>query len=142
MAKSSQSRGKAGEDAARLALASAGFKMIERIGTPVRLVKHPFVDGYFRVIYGERVAADFRAVGPLGVSVMAEVKTVDTLRWSDFRAHQPDALSEHEACGGVSLVAWVRDEVYIMRWCDMLAAGFAPRKSLSVAQARALRVRA
>jgi len=137
MSRAEQAQGKAGETAARLALQSLGYRAIEKIGTPVRLIPHPSARGYYRVIYGEPVAADWSAVGPGGVSVRVEVKTTDhNLRWSDFRQHQPGKLSEHEDAGGVSLVVWVTGlSVLVMRWREVLAAGFGPGKSLTVAQA-------
>jgi len=108
--------GKAGEGAAARALAALGICMIERIGTPVRLLPH---GRYFAVIWGERVSGDHRGVLPGGRSVLAETKTAldRNLRWSDLRAHQPQRLSRHAELGGLSLLVWVHESgVYVMQW--------------------------
>jgi hypothetical protein len=67
---------------------------------------------------------------------MAEVKTIDqhNLRWSDFRPHQPAALTEHADLGGLTLVIWVYgNEQFVLSWP---IPGFGPGKSISPEWAR------
>ena len=94
--------------------------MVERIATPVRCIPHPRQHGYYRVIWDEPVSGDHRGlIGEEGRSVLIEVKTIldRNLRFSDFRSHQPDRLSEHARLGGLSLVVWVHTSgVYVMTW--------------------------
>ena len=121
MTRQEQRIGKAGEGAAARALAALGICMVERIGTPVRLIPH---GRYFAVIWGEWVSGDHRGVLPGGRSVLAETKTAldRNLRWSDLRAHQPQRLSRHAELGGLSLLVWVHESrvhesrVYVMQW--------------------------
>ena len=111
--------GEAGQNLAAAALRSYGVEMVEKIGTPVRCIPHPTQRGYYRVIWNEPVAGDHRGILAGGRSVLAETKTIldRNLRWSDFRAHQPAALSEHARLGGLSLIIWVHHSgVYVMSW--------------------------
>lgn len=120
------------------ALRAFGVNMIEKIGTPVRCIPHRTQRGYFRVVWDEPVAGDHRGVIGDGRSVLAETKTVldRNLRWSDFRDHQPGALSEHAALGGLSLVVWVHASgVYVMTWP---IPGFGPGTSIDVPRATEL----
>ena len=140
MTRAQQAQGKVGEQAAMYALAAAGVYAIERVGTPVRLIasRSP---GLFKVVFGEPVAGDFRGVGLHGQSVLAEVKTVQhNLRWSDFREHQPGKLTEHDSYGGTSLVVWVHDVIYVMRWRDMVQRGFTFGGSITPDIARAIAI--
>lgn len=131
MSRSEQQIGKGGENAARLALLASGVLMVEKIGTPVRLLpagRH----GIFKVIFGERVSGDHRGIMPDGRSVLAETKTIleRNLAWSDLREHQPDKLQEHADYHGLSLLVWVHmTGVYIMEWP---VPGFGPRKSITI----------
>jgi hypothetical protein len=133
VSRTQQRTGKHGEDVAVDMLLLLGVREVERIGTPVRLVPAR-EEGTYRVFWGERVAGDMRGVMDNGLSVLAETKTIRDrkLRWSDFRPHQPAALSRH-AEYALSLVVWVHSSgVYVMRWpID----GFGPRKSIGVEQA-------
>ena len=122
-----------------MALRSLGYVNLMRIATPVRIVGTRRIGRgtWYRIVWADPVPGDIMGETPDGRGLLAEVKTVEhNLRWSDFRSHQPPALS---AWNGDALVVWVHTTgVYVMRWGDMLAAGFAPRKSLTVEQARAL----
>jgi hypothetical protein len=118
MAKKSDVLGKQGELLAMGALRARGFLMPEQISTPVKLIPHPKAKGYFRVVYGEKVSGDTRAVLPGGISVLIETKTIfdRNLRWGDLSPHQPGRLDRH-AEEAVSLLAWVFDQgVQLMRW--------------------------
>jgi hypothetical protein len=135
MTRAQQNIGKHGETLAASVLSGLGVEMIERIGTPVSLVPHPHIPGYFRVIYAETVSGDHRGILPGGRSVLVEVKTIvdRNLRYSDLRTHQPDRLSEHANHGGLSVLVWVHGSgVYPMIWP---VSGFYPGKSLNVVQA-------
>src|SRR5512143_1383787 len=123
MTKREDQIGKYGQTRAAVRLESMGLKMVEPIGTPVRLIPHPTAKGYYRVIFGQTVSGDHRAVGPGGRSVLAETKTImgRNLQWSDFREHQPGALSRHADLGGLSLVVWVAENgIYVIDWRDLI----------------------
>lgn len=153
MAKKSQSIGAGGEQIAEMRLRGIGLGMVEKIGTPVKLVSIPKrtrkymqkfgfnPNGVFRVIFGEKVSGDRRALVPgSGVSVLIETKTIldRNLRWSDLRDHQPGRLDYHVELGGISLLAWVHQTgVYVLQWP---VPDFGPRKSITVDQARWLEI--
>lgn len=126
MSKRQKQIGDAGQNLAANALRQLDVRMVEKIGTPVKCIptSRP---GVFTVIWGEKVAGDHRGVLVGGRSVLAETKTIldRNLRWSDFREHQPAALTEHAELGGLSLVVWVHSSgVYVMQWpVDGLEAG-------------------
>jgi hypothetical protein len=133
--------GKNGEQTARSVLHGLGLEMIEKVGTPVRLIpvsqkiSRNDPRAAYHVIFGEKVAADHRAMFPDGCSVLIEVKTVydRNLVWSDLREHQPGKLSQHTALNGLSLLVWVHDSgVYVMRWP---VDGFRPGKGITPHQA-------
>lgn len=131
--------GKMGQEQAASALRRLGVNMVEKIGTPTKLIPAR-VKGTFKVIWGERVSGDHRGILENGISVLAETKTIldSNLKWSDFRDHQPGALDAHHSYGGVSLVVWVHDSgIYVMRWP---IPGFGPRKSITPEQAAALQI--
>ena len=136
--KREQQIGKNGEQTARSVLDGLGLEMIEKIGTPVNLI--PVRSGnqknVFFVVWGEKVAADHRALLPDGRSVLIEVKTIydRNLVWSDLREHQPAKLQQHADLNGLSLLVWVHDSgVYVMRFP---IEGFGPGKGITPAQAQ------
>lgn len=125
--------GKDGEQLARSVLAGLGLEMIEKIGTPVKLipVRSAHQKNVFFVVWGEKVAADHRAMLPDGRSVLIEVKTIydRNLVWSDLREHQPAKLQQHANLNGLSLLVWVHDSgVYVMRFP---IEGFGPGKGIT-----------
>jgi hypothetical protein len=139
MTKRNQSIGSAGEEQSAAALRRIGVEMVEKIGTPVRLLpaREP---GTYRVIWGEKVSGDHRGLTPDGYSVLAETKTIldRNLRWSDLREHQPARLSEHARCNGISLLVWVHSTgIYIMRWP---VAFFSPGTSITSEQAGEIQI--
>lgn len=145
MSRAEQKIGKDGEALGVVALRNIGVEQIERIGTPVTIIRDPRNPGkILKVFYGEPVAADYRGVYVvppynIGQSVMAEIKTVEhNLRLSDFQDHQPGKLSEHADLGGLSLVVWVHSTgIKVMRWpID----GFKPGHGLTPEKAELLRV--
>jgi hypothetical protein len=122
--------GKIGQEHAAAALRRLGVNMVEKIGTPVKLIPAR-VKGTYKVVWGEKVSGDHRGILEDGTSVLAETKTImdRNLVWSDLRDHQPERLSEHAQYGGVSLLVWVHSSgVYVMRWP---VRGFGPRKSIT-----------
>src|SRR3990167_3160143 len=126
--------GKEGEERAANALRSKGVEMVEKIGTPVRIVpgRAP--------LWGEKVSGDHRGVLPGGTSVLAETKTImdRNLVWSNLREHQPGRLTRHAELGGISLLVWVHSTgVYVMLWP---VEGFGPRKSISPDRASELAI--
>lgn len=129
--------GKIGQEHAAAALRRLGVNMVEKIGTPVKIIPAR-VKGTYTVVWGEKVSGDHRGILANGVSVLAETKTImdRNLVWSDLREHQPDALSKHAEYGGVSLLVWVHSTgVYVMRWP---VADFGPRKSITPERAQEL----
>ncbi len=131
--------GKIGQEHAAAALARVGVNMVEKIGTPVKLIPAR-VPGTYKVVWGEKVSGDHRGILDNGISVLAETKTImdRNLVWSDLRDHQPTRLNTHADLGGVSLLVWVHSTgVYVMRWP---VAGFGPRKSITPEQADTLNV--
>lgn len=151
MSKRNQQIGKTGENLADIRLRAIGLEMVEKIGTPVILQSLPKraisalrktgvnASMVFRVIFGEKVSGDRRAVVPIsGRSVLIETKTIfdRNLRWSDLRKHQPERLDRHTELGGLSLIAWVNETgVYIMKWPIQ---DFGPGKSITVDIAKKL----
>lgn len=137
MTRQQQTQGKHGQNEAASLLAGWGLAMIEQIGTPVKLIPYGANKNIFRVIWGETVSGDHRAILPGGRSVLIETKTVydRNLRYSDLRPHQPERLSKHAAIGGLSLLCWVHDVkqngVFVMEWTKDGIEGFAPGKSLT-----------
>lgn len=135
--KREQKIGKDGEQLARSVLDGLGLEMIEKIGTPVKLIPVSSArKNVYQVIFGEKVAADHRAMLPDGRSVLIEVKTIDerNLAWSDLREHQPAKLQQHAELNGLSLLVWVHGmEVFVMRWP---VDGFGPGKGITPEQAK------
>jgi hypothetical protein len=131
MSKSQDRTGKAGQNYAASALSILGIRMVEKIGTPVKLIPSRF-PGLFGVRFEEKVSGDHRGILPGGRGVLAETKTIlnRNLTYSDLRVHQPARLSEHAELGGLSLLVWVRapHEIYVMEWpID----GFGPGKGIT-----------
>ena len=129
--------GKIGQEHAAAALRRLGVNMVEKIGTPVKIIPAR-VKGTYTVVWGEKVSGDHRGILANGVSVLAETKTImdRNLVWSDLREHQPDALSQHASFSGLSLLVWVHSTgVYVMRWP---VPGFGPRKSITPERAQEL----
>jgi len=138
MSRQEQNTGKHGEELARSVLAGLGLEFIEKIGTPVKLipVRSAHQKNVFFVVWGEKVAADHRAMLPDGRSVLIEVKTIydHNLVWSDLRDHQPAKLQQHADMNGLSLLVWVHDSgLYVMRFP---IEGFGPGKGITPRQAQ------
>lgn len=139
MARKEQKLGKAGEELAMNAVRSLGVEMVERIGTPVKIIRTKGV--WSQVVWGEKVSGDARGVLPGGRSVLIETKTIldRNLQYGDMRPHQPERLSRHAELGGLSLLVWVHSSgVYVMEWpiCD-----FRHGKSITPETAQRLNLR-
>jgi hypothetical protein len=118
MTKAQQQVGKAGEDWAANAVRALGVEMVERIGTPVKIVRTK-PGGWVQIVWGEKVSGDTRGVLPGGRSVLVETKTIleRNLQWGDLRPHQPGRLSQHAELGGLSLLVWVHSSgIYVIKW--------------------------
>jgi hypothetical protein len=141
MTRIEQSIGKHGQKQAASYLADLGLEMVEEIGTPVITLPVKHIPGYahrkdiFRVIYGEKVSGDHRALLPDGTSVLIETKTIldGNLPFSALRTHQPERLSRHASIGkALSLLVWVHHSgIYVMRWRKDGIPGFGYRKSIT-----------
>lgn len=119
MARKEQKIGKAGEEWAMNAVRALGVEMVERIGTPVKIVRTSPDKRWHQIIWGEKVSGDTRGVLPGGRSVLVETKTIlnRNLRFGDLRDHQPGRLSQHAELGGLSLLVWVHSSgIYILEW--------------------------
>lgn len=117
-----------GQDVVEKALEARGFKMVESVNTPWRVIrKMGRIVGAFPL---KKVSGDFRAITTGGVSVLVEVKSRDggSIPWSAFEEHQREALSRHSALGGISIVATVREGV--VHFYDWPIVGFGPGKSI------------
>lgn len=117
MSRSEQHTGKAGEARALRVLHSRGVEMVEKIGTPVRIIASK--GGWHRIVWGDKVSGDHRGILPGGRSVLAETKTIldRNLHYSDLRDHQPDRLTLHAELGGLSLLVWVHQTgIFVMQW--------------------------
>lgn len=137
MSRSEDRIGKIGQEKAAAALRRIGVNMVEKIGTPVKIIPAR-VKGTYTVVWGEKVSGDHRGILDDGTSVLAETKTIldRNLVWSDLREHQPDRLDQHACFGGVSLLVWVHSTgVYVMRWPVQ---EFGPRKSITPEKAELL----
>ena len=130
MSRKQQKQGKRGEQYALHALRQIGVYNIEKIGTPFTITATRKIGAqmFYAGFFGEKVAADWRGETFAGISVLAEVKTTrgKNLTWSALRPHQPEKLSAHR---GISLLVWVHEtdwgeDVFVMRWDDLLSAGF------------------
>lgn len=78
----------------------------------------------------KRVSGDFKAISKDGKHVHVEVKYRDgKLCWSDFKAHQIEALNDISLAKGESLVIWARNrfDLLLFRWP---IEGFGPGKSI------------
>ncbi len=140
MTRAQDRTGKQGQNLAASALRMLGIEMVEKIGTPVKLipVQYQGRKDVYRVIWGEKVSGDHRGILPNGRSVLAETKTIldRNLRWSDLREHQPGRLDQHNQHGGLTLLVWVHSSgVYIMQWPVL---GFGEGKSITPEQAQEL----
>jgi len=143
--------GAAGEVLAERVLRQRGLSMVEKIGTPVKLIPLKQdaktllarigvrVKGLFHVKFGDRVSGDRRAIiRGAGTSVLIETKTVmqEKLSVKHFKSHQLPALDRHSELGGLSLIVWVHETgVYVMQHP---IPGFMKGKPLSVEQAAAV----
>jgi hypothetical protein len=123
-----------GQDIAKAHLERIGYRMVERVHTPWKVIFANGAGGRRRVVAAfpmEKVSGDFRAVEPMtGRNVLVEVKTNEnsSLPWSAFEDHQTRALEENHVLGGISLIAWVKGGVtMIYRWP---VADFVPGKSI------------
>ena len=139
--KTNQRIGAMGEEWADNRLYAIGLQMVEKIGTPVRLIKSKIDPKAFRVVWGEKVSGDRTAIVPgSGRKVLVETKTIfdRNLRWSDLRPHQPERLYRNSELGGLSLLVWVyNDGVYIMQWP---IPGFKKGKSITPEKAKKLNI--
>jgi len=127
-----------GQQIAATVLRSRGALLVEKVATPVKLIPSS-INGHYRVIFGERVSGDHRAILPGGRSILAETKATTgdrNLQYSDLREHQPERLTAHAEAGGLSLLIWICDAgQFVMQWPIV---GFQPGRSITVTLAKAL----
>jgi penicillin-binding protein-related factor A (putative recombinase) len=135
MTRAQQRRGNTGQNIAKSCLERMGIAMVEKIGTPVRLVPVNPAENIYKVYYGEKVSGDHHGILPgSGIGVLAETKTIldRNLVWSDLREHQPARLQEWADNGGLSLLVWVSGENYEDVFVMMFPIdGFGPGKGIS-----------
>ncbi len=102
-----------------------GYKCVTEIATKMRKFGT-------RWVFAEKAAGDIRAVGPGGISVLAECKmrSYEHVVWSDLEAHQIASLNEHLAAGGQSLLVLVGNgTAQVLSWSALIADGFGPRQA-------------
>ena len=136
----SQAKGFTGEQVALCALRTIdSLHMIEPIYMGWKPFKWINKQRRIALVYPQaKLTGDFRAVGPNGLSVLIEVKVRDRkLLWSSFQEHQRKALSKHAQLGGISLIVWVEEDIYVLRW-PMPAEHFKKGKALTVEAAQQL----
>jgi hypothetical protein len=129
------------EEVATMQLRILGVEMIETIHNAwkvIEWVNRPA--GLARVVPAEKVSGDRVGILPgSGRRVLAEVKSTDEDRlvWSRLKPHQHQALARNEELGGVSLLVWVTPagDVKVMRYPDLLDAGWKSGKSIALAMA-------
>jgi len=135
-------KGRAGEKIANSALERIGCLMVEEIGTPFKIIGRKVFNGqtWLQGFWKSKVSGDRRCVRQDGISVLVETKMITdrSLRWSDFKEHQPDRLDQH-AQYAISLVVWVRDvyEVFILQWP---IPGFGPGQGITPERAQELTI--
>lgn len=144
MAKREHEIGKAGEKLAQQVLRQRGVRMVEKIGTPVRLVPTMTKSGRpaFYVYFGDKVSGDMAGLLDDGTRVIAETKTIynKNLQWSKLRKHQPERLDLNKKYNGVSLLIWVSTHgVHVLDWVYPNE-DFKPGKGLTPARAAELNV--
>lgn len=139
--KKRQKSGKEGENLARKVLRQRGVRMVEKIGTPVRLIPYATSKpGIYRVIFGEKVSGDMVGILDDGTRVLTETKSIEgnALHWSKLRAHQPERLDLNKQYNGISLLVWVSDYgVFVMDW-NFPNEDFGPGKGLRYGRAQIL----
>ena len=128
--RNNQRRGSQVEQIAAHRLVYLGFGLVCRISTPTAMIRG-------KRVFSGKAEGDLRAVGPGGVSVLCECKSrPDRLVFSDFEHHQVARLDEHQALGGISLVAWHKvTELWILPWDIMRAQGFSKGEGIGSAWA-------
>lgn len=134
MSRASRTAGKAGEALTQAALIRHGFRCIERVHTPWRVIRSA-VGGVSRITGAtpeQKVSGDFRAVGPMGRSVLVEAKfdAKDRILFSDLADHQIRALNEHHEAGGLSILSVVlHGRAHLLEWP---VPGFGPGTSIRI----------
>jgi hypothetical protein len=108
------------------------FALVERIESAFRIIRGQG-GRILNAIPVAKVSGDFRAViPPSGRSVLIECKwRSDKLLFSDLEKHQHEALSNHTACGGLSLILWVNDRGFFL-FDPLQFPDFRPKKSLTL----------
>ena len=129
--KQNRAVGEFSQDMVRHHLERMGFKMVERVHTPWTVIrKMGRVVGAFPK---EKVSGDFIGIHPIGGrKMLCEVKSRQdgVFPWSCLEDHQRRALDENHVCGGISLLALVRDaKIDVREWP---VAGFEKGKSLRI----------
>lgn len=135
--KNNQAKGADGEAVAHRAMHNLGLQFIQPISTPY-LITRGRNGNVISATPKMKVTGDLSAVGPNGVSVLAEVKRFDEdkLIYSRLENHQHEDLLKHHGCGGISLLIWVyQRQAIIMRYP---ITGFHPRTSIHIDDAKLL----
>lgn len=127
-----QRRGQAVELVAANRLRYLGFDMVLQIATPTKMVRGK------RTFCG-KAEGDLRAVGPGGISILAECKSRPShLVFSDLEDHQWRRLDQHRDLGGLSLMCWHNStaaELFVLPWDVMRAQGFGPGQGIDASWA-------
>ena len=160
-----QKSGKTGELQTRIALVKTGHLQVLSIPTIKRFkpVDPSQPRGYWTFMGSEKAAGDITSIAPshgtpYGIPCLTEVKfhPFDRLQWSKLsrpkdkhgnpQPGQHESLIEYESDRGLALLSWVRKksngrfELCIMRWRDVVAAGFEPGNSIEWETAVEIRI--
>lgn len=107
------------QDIGERVMRGLGFKFVERIETGFKVTRSGTrITGAFPC---SKVSGDIRAVGHKGQAVLCEVKYRESkLKWSDFQAHQLEAMQAITDAGGAAFVVWVAsfvpERAYLLHW--------------------------
>lgn len=119
--KAARSAGKVGEALTKAELIRNGYRFVERVHTPWKVVRR-VENGRSRIVGAvpeEKVSGDFRAVAPGGRSVLVEAKFdgKDRVLWSDLEDHQIESLNDHRQAGGLSILSVViGGRAWLLEW--------------------------
>ena len=122
--KQNKAQGDIAERLIRRELDHLGFVMIEKLHNAwfiSKIVKRGGKSRLLAWIYPAKISGDYKAVDPQnGKSVLVEVKsTSGRLQYSRIEDHQRQALDDHHAAKGISLLGWYEKEtgqIFVMRW--------------------------
>jgi hypothetical protein len=133
-----QKRGYITEELAHAQLERLGVHMVDKLHTGWRLVR--WIDRrrkLAQVAPHVKVRGDHTGILKGGRRVLAETKSHDgdTLPFGTLKKHQHAALTENAQLGGLSLVVWITDTLWVMDYSLLVADGWEKYKSIDADRA-------